>query len=266
MKFIATTIVLNCAFFKAISALPTGPLMFRQDTCPLNVLSCSIGSPRANTCCVPKYGLVVLAQQWHPELGPMNEFTLHGLWPDQCGGSMVSFCDRKPDRDHDRQLTDVESRLEQTDIYDDMKKYWPSYLPTPEHPNNNKFWYKEWNKHGTCITTLEPRCGYNDDRDLYAYFNTTLALRKEYNIYNALEKADITPKPSFGMDPTEEDMYSVDAILAAIEDEWHVKGSVYCKEGLPLEVNVAHIFGTIGCIDIVQKTDSPNLNLPDRAK
>ncbi|KAG0016204.1 ribonuclease T2-like, partial [Podila clonocystis] len=159
----------------------------------------------------------------------MNEFTLHGLWPDKCSGSMVAHCDR--DREHD----DVEDRLEQTDIYGDMKKYWPSYKPTPQHPDYNDFWTHEWNKHGTCVTTLDPRCGYGGDQDLYAYFNTTLALRKRYNIYDALKKAGITPRPRFDMDPREEDMYSVDAILAAIENEWHVKGAVYCKSERQLE-------------------------------
>jgi ribonuclease T2 len=169
---------------------------------------------------------------------------------------MVSFCDSKPDRDHDRQLSDVESRLEQTDIYNDMMKYWPSYKPTPQHPNYNDFWSHEWNKHGTCVTTLEPRCGYKDDKDLYAYFNTTLALRKQYNIYNALRKADITPRPRFGMEPRDEHQYSVDAILAAIEDEWHVKGSVYCKEGRPLEIR---LFFNVRNKDTYELTDAiPN--------
>ncbi|KAG0037178.1 ribonuclease T2-like [Podila clonocystis] len=161
----------------------------------------------------------------------MNEFTLHGLWPDKCGGSMVAYCDR------DRERDDVEDRLKQTDIYNDMKKYWPSYKPTPQRPDYDDFWTHEWNKHGTCVTTLDPRCGYGGDKDLYAYFNMTLALRKRYNIYDALKKARITPRPRFDMDPREEDKYSVDAIHAAIEDEWHVKGTVYCKSGRPLELH-----------------------------
>ncbi|KAG0332595.1 ribonuclease T2-like [Podila horticola] len=245
MKFIVSTIVLGCAFLKASSAIPAGPLMLGQDKCPRDILSCSAESQGADTCCVPKYGLVALSQQWHPQLGPMNEFTVHGLYPQKCGGSLVERCNR------DRERHDVKDRLEQTDIYKDMKKYWSSFKPAPQQPDepdNNGFWSYEWNTHGTCVTTLDPKCGYEGDQDLYAYFNTTLALRKQYNIYSALEKAGITPRPSFGMDPSEKDKYSVDDILAAIEKEWHVKGAVYCWSNGALEVNDVPIFGTIGYI------------------
>ncbi|KAF9290772.1 ribonuclease T2-like [Mortierella antarctica] len=177
-------------------------------------------------------------------MGPMNEFTLLGFRPDKCDGHMVAFCDR------DRERDDVKDRLMQTNIYNDMNKYWSSYTPTPQQPDNNRFWSLKWNKHGTCVSTLDPRCGYEGDQDLYAYFNTTLALRKKYNIYDALRNAGITPRPKFSVDPREEDKYSVDDILAAIKDEWHVKGAVSCKEGKPLEVNVLLVFGTIGCMAI----------------
>ncbi|KAG0216488.1 ribonuclease T2-like [Mortierella sp. GBA30] len=118
-----------------------------------------------------------------------------------------------------------------------MMLYWSSYNPTPQQPDNNDFWNHEWNKHGTCLTTLGPDCGFKGDRDLYSYFNTTLALRKKYDIYAALKKAGITPRPKYGMEPRETDKYSVDAILTAIENEWNVKGAVYCKPGNPLEEN-----------------------------
>ncbi|KAI9237517.1 MAG: ribonuclease T2-like protein [Podila humilis] len=221
--------------------------MPRRDTCPRDVLSCSLESRHVNTCCVPKYGLVVLSQQWHPQMGPMNEFTLHGQWPDQCGGNFVEHCDTGRERD------DVEDRLEQTDIYDDMKKYWPSFKPTPQRPDNNYFWSYEWNKHGTCVSTLEPGCGYQGDQDLYAYFNKTLALRKQYNIYKALKKAGITPRPSFDRDPREDDKYSVDAILAAIKDEWNVTAAVNCKSGNPLEI---HLFFNVRNKDTYELTDA----------
>ncbi|KAG0354700.1 ribonuclease T2-like [Podila minutissima] len=163
-------------------------------------------------------------------MGPKNEFTLHGLWPDKCGGSWVEHCDRGRERD------DVKGSLMRTDIYNDMNKYWPSYKPTPRQPNNGAFWTQEWNKHGTCVSTLDPSCGYEGDRDLHAYFNKTLALRKKYNIYKVLKEAGIKPRPKFGMDPREKDKYSVDAILAAIKKEWHVKAAVNCKSGRQLEV------------------------------
>ncbi|KAF9975063.1 ribonuclease T2-like, partial [Mortierella antarctica] len=161
----------------------------------------------------------------------MNEFTLHGLWPSHCNGSEVKErCDR------DRELDDVENRLKQSDFFKDMKKYWPSFLPIPQQPNNKKFWKHEWNKHGTCVTTLDTDCGYDVDQGLYAYFNTTLALRKQYNIYDALEKAGITPRPRFDMEAREEDRLYVDKLLAAIQRKWNVTAAVHCpSNGDPLE-------------------------------
>ncbi len=181
-------------------------------------------------------------------MGPVKEFTLHGLWPDECDGDFVKHCD--PPREHD----DVKGRLEQTDIFDDMKRYWPSFSPTPQHPDNNKFWSHEWNKHGTCVSTLRPRCGYHGDQDVHAYFNKTLALRKQYNIHKVLEKAAITPRPSFDRDPKEDDKYSVDAILGAIKDEWNVEAAVNCRGGNPLEVNDVFRLETIGYMVINQMT------------
>lgn len=178
----------------------------------------------------------------------MEEFTLHGLWPDDSDGSAKVGC-----CDPDCMLDDVDDRLEQTDFCEDMMEYWSSFKPTPQRPDNNYFWSHEWNKHGTCVTTLDPKCDYEGDQDLYTYLNTTLALRKQYNIYNALKKAKITPRPCYDKDPREEDRYSVDDILAALEKEWHAKGAVYCQSGSPLEVNGVLDSGTIRCMAIYQK-------------
>jgi ribonuclease T2 len=39
-----------------------------------------------------------------------------------------------------------------------MSTYWKDYKG-----NDESFWYHEWAKHGTCISTLEPNC-YNDHK------------------------------------------------------------------------------------------------------
>ncbi|KAG0356316.1 ribonuclease T2-like [Podila minutissima] len=191
-------------------------------------------------------------------MGPMNEFTLHRLWPDKCNGRAANFCDRG------RLRWDVKDSLKQTDIYSDIKNYWPSYNPTPQQPDNNLFWSKQWNKHGTCVSTLDPRCGYEGDQDLYAYFNTALALRKDYDIYKSLKKAGISPRPRFGVDPSEEDEYSVDDILAAIKDEWHVKGAVYCEEGKPLEISLSFKVKNKGTYELTDAIPNPEYDCHKR--
>lgn len=43
-----------------------------------DVLSCH-WQGNVDSCCSPKYGLVVLALQWVPGYGPADEFTIHGM-------------------------------------------------------------------------------------------------------------------------------------------------------------------------------------------
>jgi len=72
-----------------ISAVPwtVSTLSRRQDTCPLDVLSCS--PHEVDRCCLPAYGLLLLVQQWDTTVGPRNKFTMHGIWPDTCLGDIV---------------------------------------------------------------------------------------------------------------------------------------------------------------------------------
>ena len=44
---------------------------------------------------MPSMGLLVLVQQWYNGLGPSDEFTMHGLWPDTCSGGQgpANGCD-----------------------------------------------------------------------------------------------------------------------------------------------------------------------------
>lgn len=44
-----------------------------------DVLSCH-WQGSVDSCCSPKYGLVVLALQWVPGYGPADEFTIHGTY------------------------------------------------------------------------------------------------------------------------------------------------------------------------------------------
>ncbi|KAF9274897.1 ribonuclease T2-like [Mortierella alpina] len=166
--------------------------------------------------------------QWHRDLGPNNKFTMHGLWPNDCDGSHdnSTWCDRE------RKYNNVEDILhdypdKRDGFLDDMYKYWPSFMPTPQNPDFNKFWSREWGKHGTCLSTLDPGC-MSKEKAVYSYFNKALTLREEYDIYAALAAHNITPG----------DSYPVDEVIDAIEQELGVGAAVVCKHGPtdPLEV------------------------------
>ncbi|KFH62012.1 hypothetical protein MVEG_12166 [Podila verticillata NRRL 6337] len=114
---------------------PSYPSLFSRDTCPLNVLSCSQQSTGASACCLPSLGIIVLSLQWQSDLGPADQFTLHGLWPNNCdnGLGLTSWCD------HTRSYTNIQERLESypyshVSFMGEMATYWSSY-----NGNNNQF-------------------------------------------------------------------------------------------------------------------------------
>ncbi|KAF9199071.1 ribonuclease T2-like, partial [Haplosporangium sp. Z 27] len=220
MKFLTIAATLAITALSVVSAAPVSgrnPLVRRQASCPTNVLSCSSNASGVDSCCLPDMGLIVLVQQWYNGLGPSNEFTMHGLWPDTCSGGQgpSSGCDSS------RVYSDIESRLESypnadSNFMNDMNNYWSSYTG-----DNNSFWSHEWSKHGTCVSTLAPSCisNYVQDEDVYNYFSTALGLRSQYNLYDALSKAGITP----GSNPNVDDMHT------AIQNAFGVDAEINCQ-------------------------------------
>ncbi|OLY80559.1 Ribonuclease Rh [Smittium mucronatum] len=188
-------------------------------TCPRDLVSCTrVG---VDSCCSPSYGVVVLALQWDLNMGPDQEFTIHGLWPNKCDGSFGP----KNGCDPSRKLSDVSDVIYSSDrtIYDQAKKYWPS-----NRGDDNYFWTHEWNKHGTCVSTLNPKC-YNQDsfkkgQDVVDYFSTTLKLAKRFNLYKALEAHGIVPT-----DPnSSKNLYTPQQFKSAIKAEFGVEANLRC--------------------------------------
>jgi ribonuclease T2 len=65
-----------------------------------------------------------------------------------------------------------------------MRSFWKDYQGHDEN-----LWKHEWNKHGTCISTLETKCfrNYTQQQDVLAYFEKTVELFKSldsYKVYN----------------------------------------------------------------------------------
>ncbi|KAG0364073.1 ribonuclease T2-like [Gamsiella multidivaricata] len=169
-------------------------------------------------------GLIVLVQQWYNGLGPSDQFTMHGLWPDTCSGGQgpTSGCDST------RVYTDVATRLQNypnadANFENNMNTYWSSYTG-----DNNEFWSHEWSKHGTCVSTLNPSCiaNYVQDEDVYNYFSKALALRQQYDLYAALANAGIYP----GSTPNVADMHT------AIHNAFGVDAEINCSSGSLSEI------------------------------
>jgi ribonuclease T2 len=134
----------------------------------------------------------MLVQFWDtdPPTGPSDRWTIHGLWPDNCDGTFESNCD--PERFYD-DLTGLLTDQGATDTLAFMEKYWVDL-----HGDNEKFWSHEWNKHGTCFSTLEPRClpGRPKGAEAVAFFKTVVALFKTRPTYQLLAAEGIVPSSS----------------------------------------------------------------------
>ncbi|KAG0240091.1 ribonuclease T2-like [Actinomortierella wolfii] len=227
MKLMTIATSLAVASLAIVSnALPlSGASVFKRQqlTCPADVLSCSAESNGLDSCCLPEMGLLLLVQQWIPGYGPPTEFTMHGLWPDTCSGGQgpANGCDPK------RVYSDIETRLNNypggSSLVQDLHTYWPSYKN-----DNNAFWAHEWSKHGTCVSNIAPSCssGKPKDHDVYTYFKKTLELRSQYNLYQTLAAAGITP----GSNP------QVTKMQEAIKAKFGVQAEINCNGGVLNEI------------------------------
>ncbi|KAI9227986.1 MAG: ribonuclease T2-like protein [Piptocephalis tieghemiana] len=196
--------------------------------CDPNLMSCS-SIPNHDGCCSPTYGIVVLAQQWYPALGPNSSFTLHGLWPDKCNGRQGprNGCDASR---HYPNLGDIISR-EDAALRKEMETYWPSYRPG----DPASFWNHEWTKHGTCVSTLHPKCSAGEGgeeeeeghADVLEYFHTALSLRRTYDLAAALAAQGITPGQS---------RYRIEDVESAIEEAYGLEVEAHCDRGRIREI------------------------------
>jgi len=128
-------------------------------------------------------------------------FTLHGLWPNNndtsypsnCGGSTFNM----------GAVQSIEGQL---------NKYWTNYLVDD---TAQSFWAHEYNKHGTCATSL-PALGNE-----LKFFSGALNLRNLYDATQALASAGITPSNS--------NMYTSAQVTAAVQSVYGAAPVLGCS-------------------------------------
>ncbi|KAL8917799.1 MAG: hypothetical protein Q9172_005688 [Xanthocarpia lactea] len=122
-------------------------------------------------------------------------------------------------REYDN-VTAIITAAGQLDLLDYMNKYWKDY-----QGNDESFWEHEWDKHGTCISTLEPGCydNYTPQEEVVAYFQKTVDLFKTLNSYAFLSAAGITPSTTA--------IYTSTEILAALAKPRGVQVAIQCRNG-----------------------------------
>ncbi|KAJ9086289.1 hypothetical protein DSO57_1005566 [Entomophthora muscae] len=210
-------------------------------TCSSDTLSCS--SQPADSCCTPSIGRIVLAQQWIERLGPSDAFTLHGLWPNYCNGTYPPSTGCDSGRVYDNIYQLVQSDYE---LFPQMQKFWPSYKN-----DFGNFWTHEWTKHGTCLSTADPRCisEFTPGKDALAYFRMGLKTREKFDLYKALKYQGIVPGRSY----PREDIINALAELGG-------KSILFCKGATINEIqSTFHVQGTDKFIMV---DSSPGGNCP----
>lgn len=153
-------------------------------------LSCHNTTTVADTCCFNYPGGSLLQTQFwdtDPAVGPSDSWTIHGLWPDHCDGTYDATCDSS------RAYTNISAILKASgnaDLLSYMETYW-----LPNDSTGEEFWEHEFGKHGTCVSTLAPKCftNYKATDEVPYYFNTTVSLFKTLPTYKFLADAGITP-------------------------------------------------------------------------
>ena len=210
--------------------------------CPIDLPNtCTNTTAIPDSCCFEYPGGIFLQSQfWNyrpskaglneseivRELGPLDSFTIHGLWPDNCDGSFDQFCRR------DLFIDDVYYRFHNghyagtEDLYDDMDLLWKSNVVG----GDESLWIHEYNKHGSCIKNLYSECyerwGQQDElsttdptllkeRGVIDYFNASVNLFKKLDTYKTLEGKGIVPST--------EVTYSKSEIEAALTESFEGK-------------------------------------------
>ncbi|KAI1785710.1 ribonuclease T2 [Ganoderma leucocontextum] len=199
---LATTVALAVALAGSAAAGPSPASVSPLDLFKRLSSGCSTSGPTSchNTtavkdqCCFESSGgMLVQKQFWdtNPSSGPSNSWTIHGLWPAKCDGTLVENCDSS------RDYTDIAGLLTKqgaSDTLSFMKKYWVDTTG-----KNEQFWEHEWSTHGTCYSTLKPSClpsGSPTGAEAVAYFQTAEKLFKTLPTYQLFDTNLISPSSS----------------------------------------------------------------------
>lgn len=184
--------------------------------------TCSIDPCSTNT----PGGLLLLTQFWDysPAIGPSDSWTIHGLWPDTCTGGYDSDCDPSRNNAHIASTLLSSTNPKANHTLDIMNQYWLAL-----NGNDGQLWSHEWNKHGTCVSTLNPKCynssssAYEKDQDVVDFFTTTVDLWQNYNVFEALNKAGILPSRT--------KRYTLEQLKAATRQKWGKEATFKCRNG-----------------------------------
>ncbi|TIC21883.1 hypothetical protein E3Q12_03078 [Wallemia mellicola] len=109
----------------------------------------------------------------------------------------------------------------ETELYNEMNEFW---LDNRGH--NDYFWQHEYNKHGTCYSTLKPSCRTDNGTSvnvLVDYFKKIVETYKGLPTYRFLEKKGIVPSSTR--------KYKFADIKRALKEEFGHEPTIHCDGG-----------------------------------
>ncbi|ODQ80599.1 hypothetical protein BABINDRAFT_7313 [Babjeviella inositovora NRRL Y-12698] len=198
-------------------------ISYSNSSCPAGLpLSCSNTTVVEDLCCFESPGgVVLLAQFWDysPGLGPEDAFTIHGLWPDNCDGTYQQFCIPS------LEITDARAVLNKfgdEDLLAYMDINWKNGNVTA---GDNDLWIHEYNKHGTCYSTINPSCysNYTEGQQVADFYKLTVATHKQLPTYDWLKEANIVPSTTKN--------YTSSEIESALSSKFGKKVYISCDSG-----------------------------------
>lgn len=229
--------------YEYVSPLLSAP---DHETCPIDTpISCSAPGEEDSCCYEGSNGMFLATQFWdyNPATGPSDLFTTHGLWSNMCGGGYKQFCNPSWAIHN---ATAVLEQMDELDLLKEMQYTWKDISG-----RDADLWEHEFNKHATCMYTLNPSC-YKKSSSQYQYvvdfFKTVVSLESTLGTYKFLEEAGIVP--------SEDKPYSKQDILDAIhthtnhtvrlgctrsgalQEVWyyfHLRGSVVSGSFIPMD-------------------------------
>lgn len=145
----------------------------------------------------------------------ISKWTIHGLWPTVGTEHLPVYCNKSWPFD--------EESIE--DLKPELVLQWPSYSTPDDYA---AFWKHEWEKHGTCATSLSFLSSE------HKYFEVSLSLNIKYDIFKALNQGG-------RITPTSDKVYQVKDIEVALFKVFKVHPTVYCLPVKPSEQMLSYV-------------------------
>ncbi|VVT46932.1 uncharacterized protein SAPINGB_P001459 [Magnusiomyces paraingens] len=174
---------------------------YKRLHCPGNSpFSCSIPAAADSCCYEATNGVFVASQKWESGVGPFNLFTNNGLSAHKCSGGASQYCDSSREIGN---ATEVLETLGYKSLIAELARSWST---------DEEAWTHAYNKHATCMATLNSNCYGEFEREnqnVADYFTASVNLQRRLPTYYFLQRAGIVPSST--------EKVSKDAVLAALK-------------------------------------------------